>query len=151
MNKLGQMVFVLAAAAGSMAIVACGGGGSGADASGGQDSGSGSGSQTQDTVTTVDCASGSAAATVTAPGFAYVSDPAGASSSDSAIKSGDIVKFDLTTAMNHPVGPDSAAGMTDPGIVAPTGAVTCLKFSATGTFHYECTVHGFKGTVTVTQ
>jgi plastocyanin len=146
MNKLGQIVFVMAAAT----IVACGGGGGGG---GGVDApGSGAidapGSAAA-TVTTVDCASGSAAAVVTtnAGGNAYVSTPAGASSSDSAIKVDDIVMF--MPASTHPVGPDATSGMTDPGLVAPDNATTCLKFSAVGTFHYKCTVHGFKGTVTV--
>jgi plastocyanin len=39
--------------------------------------------------------------------------------------------------------------MTDPGLVAPATETTCLKFTAVGTYHYVCTIHGFTGTVTV--
>jgi plastocyanin len=150
MIKLGQVVFALAAA-GSMAIVACGGGGGGsADAPAGIDSGSGSAAAT---VMTVDCASGSADAVVTAKTFAYTSTPAGSASNNSEIPLNGIVEFNLDPATTHPVQPYAAGGMTDSGIHAADGAVTCLKFTAPGTFHYDCMVHGpsVQGTVTVSQ
>ena len=117
--------------------------------------GSGSGSGTDAapaTVMTVDCASVTPAATVTAKTFAYLSTPAGANASDSAIKVGDAVEFNLMPSTTHPVIPDPSSGMTDPGIIAKDNAITCLKFTAAGTFHYDCQIHGHgvKGTVTVT-
>jgi plastocyanin len=140
MIKLGQIVF----AVGSMALVACGGSTAAVDGAPAIDS-------PPPTVTTVSCTGATIAATVTDPGFKYVSTPAGSAPNDSAIKVNDIVEFNLAGGMDHPVGPDAAAGMTDSGIHAADSMQTCLKFSAVGTFHYECTVHLFKGTVTVTQ
>jgi plastocyanin len=101
------------------------------------------------TVMTVSCTGVTPVATVTTPndGLAYSSSPAGTSSTNSAIHVNDVVSF--MPGANHPVGPDTSAGMTDNGLVAPAQATTCLKFTAVGTFHYKCTVHGFTGTVTV--
>lgn len=101
------------------------------------------------TVIAVACGSASPVATVTDPNFTYVSTPAGSATNDSAIMINDVVEFNLVPAMNHPVVPDHAAGMTDSGLHAADGQVTCLQFTAPGTFHYECGVHLFKGTVTV--
>jgi len=142
MTKQYFLTFALAAI-GSVGITACGGDSTPAvDAAPGVDAAAA-------TVMAVDCASATPTATVTDPGFKYVSTPAGAAANDSAIAVGDVVEFNLVPAMNHPVGPDPGAGMTDPGIVALDNKVTCLKFTATGTFHYQCSVHTFKGTVTV--
>ena len=143
----------------AVAVTACGGGdpttdasGSGHDATGGHDAAT-DGHVAVDappaTVVAVDCASVTPDATVTDANFMYTSTPAGAASNDSAIPLNGVVEFNLVPAMSHPVGPDSAAGMTDSGLKAPDNKATCLKFTASGTFHYRCTVHGFKGTVTV--
>jgi plastocyanin len=129
---------------------ACGGSGGGGGGGGGGVDAPGSGSS-QDTVKTVSCTGATVAATVTTPndGFAYSSSPAGASSTDSAITINGIVEF--MPGATHPVGPNPGAGMTDNGLVAPASETTCLQFTAVGTYHYKCTVHGFTGTVTVTQ
>ena len=156
MIKLGQIVFALAVA-GSISVVACGGddgstpdagSGSGSGLGSGSGSGSGSGRVVTSNVTTVDCAGATPAATVTAPGQTYVSTPAGAAANESDIAAGSVIKFDLTTAPNHPVGP-APSGNTDTGIKALSGAVTCLKFPDVGTLNYICTVHGFAGKVVV--
>ena len=102
------------------------------------------------TVKTVSCTGATIAATVTAPTFAYTSTPPGSASNNSEISVNGIIKFDLTTAADHPVGP-ALTGPTDPGLVAPTGAVTCLQFTVAGTFNYRCEVHGFTGSVTVSN
>lgn len=47
-------------------------------------------------------------------------------------------------AGNH----DMAA--TNGEFATPMGEITCLRFTAAGTFPVRCTVHGFTGTVTVT-
>jgi plastocyanin len=93
------------------------------------------------TVQTVDCASNAPATTVSTQNFMFA--PAAVT-----INSGQVVKFILEDA--HDLAPDSGAGSTDAGLTAATGATACLKFTATGTFHYECGIHNsMKGTVTV--
>ncbi|HEX4419601.1 MAG TPA: hypothetical protein VH165_16925 [Kofleriaceae bacterium] len=58
----------------------------------------------------------------------------------------DIVKFAM--ASTHNVAPYT--GMpTDPGLKVDFGATACLQFTATGTFTFLCTAHGFHGTVIV--
>jgi plastocyanin len=119
-------------------------------------SGSGSGSD-QDTVKTVACSGATLAATVTdsGDGFggSYACAPAGSASNNCEISVNGIVEFNLSAngALDHPVGPDPSSGMTDSGLVAPDDKITCLQFTAAGDYHYQCTVHGFKGTVTVAQ
>ena len=142
--RVASFVMVVAAA--------CGGSSSTPDASGQKDAPSGIDAAPA-TVMTVDCTGVTPAATVTAKTFAYTSMPAGASSSDSAIKVNDVIEFNLMPTTTHPVIPDPTSGTTDPGIIAPDNKVTCLKFTMTGTFHYDCQIHGHgvKGTVTVTQ
>jgi plastocyanin len=65
----------------------------------------------------------------------------------STISQGQIATF--VVAGDHPVGPDAAAGLTDSGLKVPGGSTACLKFTAPGTFHFKCTIHGFKGSITV--
>jgi plastocyanin len=94
------------------------------------------------TVQMVACAGITPAATITA------NDPTSSFTPPATtITQGQIAAF--TVAGDHPVGPDAAAGLTDSGLKAPGGATTCLKFTATGTFHFKCTIHQFKGTITV--
>jgi hypothetical protein len=155
-----------------VALVACGGGGGGnTDAPAGHVDAPKSGDATHDdaphsidapgsgsgsaTVIKVDCGSGSDAPTVIVTASsspdAYISTPAGSASNNSEITVNQVVEFNMVPAMTHPVGPNASAGMTDSGLRAGDGAVTCLQFTAPGTFHYHCTVHGFTGTVTVSQ
>ena len=94
------------------------------------------------TVQTVACAGMTSSATIIADDTAFLFQPV-----SSTISQGQIATF--TVAGDHPVGPDAAAGMTDSGLKAPGGSTTCLKFTATGTFHFKCTIHGFKGSITV--
>ena len=129
------------------------GSGSGAGSGSGSGSGAGSGSDT-DTVVSVTCAGATIAATVTTPGdeHMYVSTPSGGgtpTNSNSPIKVGDIIEFKPDS--DHPVGPNTGGtgGPSDPGLVAPGGQTTSLQFTATGTFHYWCTIHLFTATVTV--
>ena len=42
-----------------------------------------------------------------------------------------------------------ASTMMDPGLAVDFGKTMCLKFTQAGTFDYQCTRHGFMGTVTV--
>jgi plastocyanin len=105
------------------------------------------------TVQTVSCTGATIAATVTTPNdeHVYVSTPSSGSATNgtSTINVGDIIEF--MPSDDHPVGPNtgSTGGMSDPGLVAPGGATTCLKFTEAGTFHYWCTIHLFTAIVTV--
>jgi plastocyanin len=107
------------------------------------------------TVLTVACGSATPVATVADSNFAYTSTPQGSASNDSAIKTNDVVEFNLNGLGDHPMVPDPGTGsaplMTDSGLHAPDAAITCLKFTAPGTFHYKCLIHEFPGTVTVTN
>lgn len=78
------------------------------------------------------------AATVTTPGFMY-------SPAATIITVGQVVKF--TMASNHNVIPD--APTSDAGLTVDFGATKCLKFTEAATYHFECSPHHFKGTVTV--
>ena len=40
-------------------------------------------------------------------------------------------------------------GTTDPGISVNQSQVKCLQFTATGTFNFRCSIHGFTGSVIV--
>jgi hypothetical protein len=120
--------------------------------------GSGSGTDAApSTVMVVDCATATPTLTVTHPTFAYTNTPAdpnsstdcGSSACEGDIAVGDVVKFDLHPNQFHPVGPDAASGMTDPNIKVTDDTTVCLKFTAAGSFHYRCTIHGFKGIVKV--
>jgi plastocyanin len=42
-----------------------------------------------------------------------------------------------------------ASTMMDSGLAVDFGQTMCLKFTQAGTFDYQCTRHGFMGTVTV--
>jgi len=63
------------------------------------------------------------------------------------ISSGQVVKF--VTSMNHDVKPNPIAAKTDPGLTVGFNKTSCLKFTATGTFGFLCSVHSFVGSVTV--
>ena len=57
-----------------------------------------------------------------------------------------VVKFTMPSA--HNVAPNTQSG-SDPGLSVNFGETKCLKFTATGTYNFYCTPHGFAGTVTV--
>jgi plastocyanin len=77
-------------------------------------------------------------ATVTTTGLAY-------SPMMTMISQGQVVKFDITAG--HDVTP--LPPMTDAGLVVPGMSTRCYRFTATGTFNFKCTPHGFTGSVVV--
>ncbi len=94
------------------------------------------------TVVTVDCATTTAAATVL-----EMDNVAAFMPMASSITMGQVVKF--TTSSIHNVKPNPIAAMTDSGLDVTFNTTKCLRFTATGTFGFMCSVHGFAGTVTV--
>jgi plastocyanin len=66
-----------------------------------------------------------------------------------SITLGQIVKFDTSATLNHPIGPIPGEPLSDPGLVVPAGKTKCFNFLATGTFKFQCTVHSYVGTLTV--
>ncbi len=60
---------------------------------------------------------------------------------------GSVVKFN--TSASHNVKPNPVANKTDPGLDVGFNEMACLKFTATGTFGFFCSPHGFAGTITV--
>jgi plastocyanin len=63
------------------------------------------------------------------------------------ISVGQIVKFN--TSSSHDVKPNPIAPKTDSGLSVGFNEMTCLKFTATGTFGFVCSLHSFAGTITV--
>lgn len=57
-----------------------------------------------------------------------------------------VVKFVMTAT--HDAKPNTLT-TTDPGLVVGFGESKCLKFTASGTYGFFCSVHSFAGTVTV--
>jgi plastocyanin len=86
-------------------------------------------------VVEVDCASATAAATVTTVGFAY--EPASVT-----VATGEVVKF--TPQDGH-----DAMGQGN-AIDVPLAGEGCYRFDAAGSFGFFCSPHGFSGTVEVT-
>lgn len=64
----------------------------------------------------------------------------------STVSVGGIVKFALSSS--HNAAPNTLT-TSDPALTVDFGATKCLKFNATGTYGFFCTVHGFAGTITV--
>jgi hypothetical protein len=62
----------------------------------------------------------------------------------STITQGKVVKF-VSTA-THPI---KAQAGTDPALAVPEGQTKCFRFTMAGTFKFQCTVHGYAGTITV--
>ena len=60
---------------------------------------------------------------------------------------GSVVKFN--TSSSHDVKPNPIAAKTDPGLDVGFNEMSCLKFTATGTFGFVCSLHSFAGTITV--
>ena len=57
-----------------------------------------------------------------------------------------IVKFAMSPS--HNVGPDMTMP-SDPGLHVGFGQTACLEFDQAGTFHFQCTVHAFRGMIIV--
>jgi plastocyanin len=60
------------------------------------------------------------------------------------ITQGQVVQFKMSGTHNVVPFPGN-----DAGLMVAFGATTCLKFTSTGTFRFECSVHTFQGTVVV--
>lgn len=60
----------------------------------------------------------------------------------------DVVKFVMPGGTNHDVAPDPTT-TTDPGLRVGFAQTKCLKFTMAGTFGFKCSVHSFKGSITV--
>ncbi len=88
------------------------------------------------TIQEVTCTGIMPAATITtnSTGTAYM--PASVT-----ITMGQVVHFTLPTAHN--------AQSSTPGLMLGFGADKCLMFTATGTYNFTCTAHGFTGSITV--
>ena len=76
---------------------------------------------------------------ISAGGLAY--DPAATTVPVNAV-----VKFVMTATHDAKPNPMTT---TDPGLSVGFAETKCLKFTATGTFGFFCTAHGFAGTITV--
>jgi plastocyanin len=111
-----------------------GGGGVTADASMADGSGS------SNKVVTVTCpATADAEVTISSGGSAY-------SPMASTVPINAVVKFIMTATHDAKPNPQTT---TDPGLSVDFGETKCLKFTASGTFGFYCSAHGFAGTVTV--
>ena len=100
-----------------------------------------SGSSTPDaapaTVRTVTCPPGDMPTVMTSDNvFAFMPET-------TTISAHGIVKFVMSPA--HNVGPD----MSDSGLHVDFGQTACLEFDQAGTFHFQCTAHGFRGMIIV--
>ena len=71
--------------------------------------------------------------------------PSAYSPATATILQGDIVKFVMPAI--HDVSPDATG--SDPGIHVPFGATMCKQFMTKGTFGFHCSLHLFKGSITV--
>jgi plastocyanin len=60
------------------------------------------------------------------------------------ITQGQVVKFVSTST--HPV---KAQAGTDATLAIPEGATKCFRFTSPGTYKFNCTFHGYVGTLTV--
>ncbi len=94
------------------------------------------------TVVEVSCTSVTATATVTTTDQVDAYSP-----KSTTITVGQVVKF--TTSPNHDVKPNPIAPKSDPGLNVGFSKTTCLKFTATGTYGFFCSLHAFAGTITV--
>jgi plastocyanin len=65
-----------------------------------------------------------------------------------SITLGQIVKF-ISTNSTHPIGPIPGDPLSDPGLRVPAGQTKCFNFLAKQTYKFQCTVHGYAGTLTV--
>lgn len=65
-----------------------------------------------------------------------------------SITMGQIVKFVSATA-DHPIGAIPNDQLSDPRLVVPGKETKCFTFLATGMYKFQCTRHGYAGTLTV--
>jgi plastocyanin len=65
---------------------------------------------------------------------------------DTTIAQGQVVRF--VTSSTHDVNP-ATNKPSDPGLKVGFNKMTCLRFTATGTFNFFCGPHGFSGSITV--
>jgi plastocyanin len=65
-----------------------------------------------------------------------------------SITRGQIVKFESTNS-THPIEPIPNNPLSDPGLVVPAGSTKCFTFLSAGMYKFQCTVHGYPGTLTV--
>jgi plastocyanin len=93
------------------------------------------------TVMKVSCTGITPAAMVTTTDASFSYSP-----SATMVTVGSVVKFN--TSASHDVKPNPIAH-SDPGLNVGFNEMTCLKFTATGTFSFVCSVHSFAGMVTV--
>ena len=117
-------------------VAACGGGD---DGGGGVDSGADGPAQA--TVVAVDPCPATPDAVVMTENTSFSYMPAA-----TTIGQGQVVQF--VTSTEHDVKPSSSKP-SDPGLVVGFNKTACLRFTATGTFTFICSIHGFSGTVTV--
>jgi plastocyanin len=59
----------------------------------------------------------------------------------------DVVKFDPAGTFHNMV--SGSGGNEDGQFSTPTSEVTCLRFTAAGTFPFFCNIHSFTGSITV--
>src|SRR5215470_17532684 len=118
-------------------LVACGGGGDG----GGVDSGGGGDAPPATTVMVVDPCPATPDATVVTENTSFAYMPV-----MTTITQGQVVKF--VTSTEHDVKPNTLQN-TDAGLVVGFNQTKCLRFTATGTFSFKCSIHGFAGTIQV--
>jgi plastocyanin len=118
----------------AVVLVACGGddGGGGADAPN---------EGAANTVSEVNPCPAAPDATVTTENTSFAYMP-----QTTTITQGQVVQFVMSS--DHDVAPNTQVN-TDAGLRVGFGATKCLRFTATGTFGYKCTPHGFVGTITV--
>jgi plastocyanin len=65
------------------------------------------------------------------------------------ISMGQIVKISAgQVSDDHDIMP-ALSGNTDPALVVPGGQERCFRFTATGTFGFRCSSHGFVGSIIV--
>jgi plastocyanin len=115
-------------------LVACGGGDGGGGVDGGADA-------PATTVMVVDPCPATPDATVTTDdsSFAYMPQM-------TTITQGQVVKF--VTSSTHDVKPNTLQN-TDAGLIVGFSQTKCLRFTATGTFGFKCSIHAFTGTIQV--
>jgi len=69
--------------------------------------------------------------------------------SSATITVGQTVKFDNSGSLDHPIGPITGDPLSDPTIAVQPGKTKCFTFLVAGTYHFQCTAHGYLGILTV--
>jgi len=115
-------------------LVACGGGDEGGGVDGGADA-------PATTVMVVDPCPATPDGTVTTDDSSFAYSPM-----MTTITQGQVVKF--VTSSTHDVKPNTLQN-TDAGLIVGFSQTKCLRFTATGTFGFKCSIHAFTGTIQV--